>query len=209
MALAAGQRLFKQGQRLHGPVNGFITSLSSAAYAFNWINGQKYDPQNVKGMQVVNSELSGWSFVIPATGPLEQAMADKAPPDFGFVVAKLVELPGDGAYLGAHTDFMTNMITPIFCLHFETCYDWLKNNGHSNTSVWPMTLDFARVIRNAAAHGGRLEIKNANYRAVKWNNLAYKPADTGKRVIGTEIFMGDLLALMIEVDDELVALGAP
>lgn len=207
MALATGERTFKPGERLHAPLTNFLTILSGVAYGFNWIAKQTYSP-NGKGSHLVQSEVCNLSFFLPGTGPLEQAMNDEPSPAFGFVIAKLVEMPKQAVYLGQQTALMVNMITPIFCLHFETCSDWLKANRHTNTTQWPMTLDFARFIRNAASHGGRLEISSQNYRTVRWHGLAYKPADNRKLVIGHEVFMGDMLALMIEVDDELVALGA-
>ena len=73
---------------------------------------------------------------------------------------------------------------------------------------WPPTLNFARVVRNAIAHG-KINIRNPNAPPVTWRGLTYSYADSGKDVITQDFGLGDLVGLMLDANDELDAMGAP
>ena len=108
---------------------------------------------------------------------------------------------------------MDNMVGAIFVLYFETCSDWLLNNGHSDKSTWPMTITFARHVRNALAHAGKLEIHKTKSgkdpEPASWKNLTYSIADHDRQVLGVDFYGPDLIALMFDVDDEMIDLSAP
>jgi hypothetical protein len=94
-------------------------------------------------------------------------------------------------------------------MFFERYNQWLNEKyGRHSTEIWHPTLNFARVIRNAAAHGS-IKFLNPNAAPVSWRDLTYSPADNGKQVIGAEIQLGEVLALMFETDDVLTEMGTP
>ena len=96
---------------------------------------------------------------------------------------------------------------PIFLMFFERYNVWLTANLGLVTN-WPMTLNFARLVRNAIAHGG-IKINNPNSPPVTWKTLSYSHADNGRKIIGLDLGLGDLIGLMIEANEELDILGAP
>lgn len=104
---------------------------------------------------------------------------------------------------------MTNLLSAQFVLFMAEHWNWLRaNHGHDYTK-WPVPLNFARVIRNAASHGGRLEFQNHQAAPVSWRGITYDPGMNGKKVIGPELWVPDLLLLMTEVGDVLDRDGAP
>jgi len=109
--------------------------------------------------------------------------------------------------------YFDTMVAALFVYHFEMCHFWLKANNKSDTTHWAMPLKFGRVVRNALAHGGQIEITPRQNQPVPapvtWCSLTYSMADNGKMILGTDIYGADLISLMIEVDDEIVLLGAP
>ena len=44
---------------------------------------------------------------------------------------------------------------------------------------------------------------------MKWYNLQYGPADNGKPVLFNDMALGDFIALLFEMSNELDKLGAP
>lgn len=69
-----------------------------------------------------------------------------------------------------------------------------------NIATWPPVWNFARVVRNAMSHGGVINIQNPNAAPVHWNGLTYAPADNGRRILHTDLWPGDLMDLLIEMD---------
>lgn len=209
MGISTGRRAFKVGERLHAPLLGFFTTSCAYAYAFNWMHGATYTPDR-KGNVHIQLVRSNLTLVTAANGWLEAGLNKKVA-EFEIELVPAFSQAGVASEYDGNVvvDLMVNMAVPIFSLHYDSCYEWLRSNGHGDTKLWPMTVDFGRLVRNAASHGGRIDQRNPSYRSLTWNGLTYSPADNGKQIIGREIFLGDILTLMIEMDDELVALGAP
>jgi hypothetical protein len=69
-------------------------------------------------------------------------------------------------------------------------------------------LNFARVVRNSIAHHG-IQIRDPNSPLVTWRGLSYNYADNGKKIIGVDMRIGDVLGLMFEVNEELDHIPAP
>jgi hypothetical protein len=62
---------------------------------------------------------------------------------------------------------------------------------------WPPVWNFARVVRNAMSHGGKVRITDGA--EVRWQRLSYTQADNGKRIINTDIWPADLFMLVREM----------
>ena len=99
------------------------------------------------------------------------------------------------------------MIAPIYLMFFERYNDWLTET-YGDAINWPSTLNFARVVRNAIAHG-KINIRNPATLPVTWKGLSYGYPENGRTIIGTDMRLGDVLILMFEIDGELTKLNAP
>ena len=75
-------------------------------------------------------------------------------------------------------------------------------SDRSTDENWPPPLNFARVVRNAIAHGA-IKINDPKSAPVSWRGLSYSHADNGKKIVGTDLKLGELLALMFDANDAL------
>jgi hypothetical protein len=70
-----------------------------------------------------------------------------------------------------------------------------KHGGKRN---WPEVLTFGRIVRDAFAHGGTVNI--ADNIAATWGAIRYSSTDNGRRVLYNDLSSGDLTLLMLEMD---------
>jgi hypothetical protein len=100
--------------------------------------------------------------------------------------------------------------TSIFVEFFERVKPWMQQN-YPSQKLWPPTIYFARLIRNAVSHGGRLHITHDPGRDAEWHHLKFGRSDDGKQAIGPGGFLSpaDMLLLMIDTGDELDRIGCP
>ena len=75
--------------------------------------------------------------------------------------------------------------------------------GNDPNSAWPGVWNFARVIRNAMSHKGMIHFDNPKATPVSWKGLEYSPRDNGRPVLHTDLWPGDLIDMLIEMDTHL------
>ena len=102
-----------------------------------------------------------------------------------------------------------SVIKGQFVVEIEPWVEWLKANVSSDFQRWPDVANFSRVIRNAIVHGGTININSPNAPAVSWEGLSYSYTDLGRSIFEDDLGHGDLLVLLMALNDELDALGAP
>jgi len=200
--------LMLPGDRLFTPINDLLIILAAVAHAAShMVGGEVHKSQS--NMSIGTTQYD-YAFVLPLTGSLENALAAKFPPyieigmtrdDVQLKSAKLSTTGLDGP--------LVNLFPPIFLLYFERYNEWLNDKyGRNSVDQWPPTLNFARVIRNAAAHGS-VHFRDPNASPVSWRKLTNGPKDNGRKLIGDDLRPGDMLGLMFEINDELNKLAAP
>ena len=69
---------------------------------------------------------------------------------------------------------------------------------YGSVSSWPPVWNFARVLRNAMSHNGKIAIKDNT--VVGWKGLSYTAADNGREIANYDIFPGDLFYLLREME---------
>lgn len=77
---------------------------------------------------------------------------------------------------------------------------WKKFN---KAEEWPNTWRFARIVRNAYSHDGKIDIRNQNTEPVSWKTLTYGPSDNGKDITGSDITIVDIFFLMLDMDKDI------
>lgn len=92
------------------------------------------------------------------------------------------------------------MIQSAFVQHFESVRDQIEARHGGDPYRWPQPLNFARVLRNAFAHGGQIDIRSATAPPVVWRGLWYTVADNGRSVLYQDMAPADVIVLMREVD---------
>ena len=71
---------------------------------------------------------------------------------------------------------------------------------HGAKKNWPNVLNFGRIVRNAFAHGGTLNITDGI--SATWGGISYSGAVNGRRVLYNDLTSGDLSLLMVDMDSQ-------
>jgi hypothetical protein len=69
---------------------------------------------------------------------------------------------------------------------------------------WPNVWNFARLVRNAFSHGGRIKISNPKTPKIIWRELEYDYFSNGKSIMYSDLTAVELIFLMIEMDSHLM-----
>lgn len=206
------RRLIEPGDRLFPPMNDLLIIMSAIAHASSLITDGSTHKHPSPTMRVDAMRI-GHAYILPLRGPLERALAGTEPTSIEVGITPSAtydaKFHGDKLHTGGLDGVMTNVISPIFLAFFEPYNDWLDKNLGTNAAVdWPSTLNFARVVRNSIAHHG-IDIRSRKAPPVTWRGLSYDHSKNGRKIIGVDIRMGDLIGLIFEVNDELDRVNAP
>ena len=113
------------------------------------------------------------------------------------------ELPPESAKLGlGMLEKIFSMYSSAFANYYEKNINTIRSKFGYDTHTWPTVWNFARVVRNAFYHNGCINFDNQNAK-VNWNRLTYEYSDNGKAILNTDIWPGDLIYLMMEMDTYL------
>lgn len=104
--------------------------------------------------------------------------------------------------LGSLTPLFQTFAQALATNYFERYRHQIKQS-YGGISHWPSVWNFARVVRNAMAHGGRISILNEDEKPVTWKGLTYSYADNGRDILRTDLWPGDLFDLIQEMDAAL------
>ena len=92
------------------------------------------------------------------------------------------------------------LMQAAFMQFFEGARGEIKQKHGTVPQFRPAPLDFGRIVRNAFAHSGTIDIRNSNAAPVCWNGLCYGPADNGRQVAYTDLAAADLIVLTREMN---------
>lgn len=107
-------------------------------------------------------------------------------------------------------NYALEAVTPVFVDFWEKHRRWIRGKCGDESYKWPPLFEFSRMVRNFISHhAGCVHFDNKNAPAVTWHHLVYSPANEGKRVIGTDIQLAELVILTFELSDKLDELGCP
>jgi hypothetical protein len=203
-----GKQVILPGDRLHEPITNLLVLLAGLSFATSvLVDSTTHKLPNPIGR--VQTRWPDYGFLLPMGNVLQNMLSNKIAPliEIG-IMADPVHLAEPMPKVKIEASFVPltpYLMGPVFLAFFEPNIEWLNREpAHRHP-----TLDFGRVIRNAVAHHGKILFKNQKAESVSWRDLTYGPGDNGRRVIGTDLHMGEIIALMFDCDDVLTALGAP
>lgn len=94
--------------------------------------------------------------------------------------------------------------------YFETHRPLIQTKfGGDPNSSWPEVWNFARLVRNAASHRGQVYFRSKSDRPITWSGLTYSYNDNGREILHNDLWPGDLLDLLLELDSHLSQVGTP
>jgi hypothetical protein len=155
----------------------------------------------------------------PVFGPIEMVLRGEIPklvgvnfveksnyrkPNYSVWAAGIqASAPNDG--LG---ELIQNLFSPYFVEFYEEYRQWIFDAA-GRPDFWPEVWRFGRVVRNAISHGGEVKIDRPDEKPVTWYGLTYSASDNGSVILGRIIGLGDMVALMVDMSDELDRMGCP
>jgi hypothetical protein len=146
---------------------------------------------------------------LPLNGYVEAAVSGQ-PPDEIIVRIEDKKPEPDGIDAAGMTPISTRLVSAEFALFVETGNEWLRQNFGKQVSDWPPVSNFCRVVRNAIVHGGRINLNSETAVGGAWRHLKYDHRHNGKPILNDgDLSKGDLLILMLEMEQELNEVGAP
>lgn len=101
-----------------------------------------------------------------------------------------------------HQRIVRRSVGGSFVRYFESSKPTLIAVAREHPQDWPEPWDFARVLRNAFAHGG-IHFENLNATPVRWRSIEFGPQDNGTDPLFPPVGLGDLVDLYLELDDAL------
>lgn len=102
--------------------------------------------------------------------------------------------------LGAFGDYVFGLSQAMVTTFFEDHRPRIAAT-YGPLKQWPGIWSFAKVIRDTLSHGGALDIRHPL--EVSWKKLSYSQADNGKRIINFDVWPGDLIILLKEMEASL------
>ena len=93
-----------------------------------------------------------------------------------------------------------SMLMSAFVHYYETVLADIKAKHGSDPGAWPATLNFARIVRNAFAHGGTLNFQSPTGLGGTWRGVIYTPADNGRQILFSDLAAVEVILLMNEMD---------
>lgn len=208
VTLSAGPIVIRNNSRLCNPMNEILVLTSALSYSMLTLT-EAAKPA-VDPNLCFNLPCARYTFSInvPIFGPIEGILKNETVTEMT-LQAKVMPPAEEGTTRVQLGNILLNIVGPIFCNYYERQAEWLKANVDQSPQNWPGLLNFARVVRNAVVHFGRIRIDNPNAQAVSWRGVSYGPSDNGREIYVHDLNTGDFIALMVEIDHEMNALGAP
>lgn len=85
----------------------------------------------------------------------------------------------------------------LFASYWEQQLDCIYAVFGADAKAWPPLLNFCRMVRNSAAHGGKISVTNPNSPAGEWRRLTIGYQNHGQILIGPPgLETGDLILLI-------------
>jgi hypothetical protein len=157
------------------------------------------------------SKLLGTVLMLPVQGVVEHSISDRLPRSIAIKIGEpgWINPPPDGGGKSQFSALLELVASVIFVNFIERYQHWTKTKYSQDLTKWPPVINFARLIRNACSHSGKLTFAKPTSFGGSWHGLTYSAGDDGRRVIGVDLFFPEIVILMLEVGDELDRAGAP
>jgi hypothetical protein len=132
---------------------------------------------------------------------IHSVMSNGSPAEISLEQYDVAPLPtGETVELGSLGHFIFGLSQMILVSYVEGQKDHL-NAKYGPVASWPPVWQFARIVRNAMAHGNKLNITDG--KAATWKGLTYTPSDNGRAIVNADLFPGDLIVMLRELEDAL------
>jgi hypothetical protein len=138
---------------------------------------------------------------LPLYGPIQAALANKKPDIIEITVVSGKESEREFAHwTSGFQEFVLSIFLPFLVSYHEAYRAQIEKRFSAGRHTWPEPWQMSWAIRNAASHNGRVFDK-LGQRPVFWRGLDFSPADEPNKQILNLVNGGDLLVLMLELEE--------
>ena len=196
-------RVSDDGSSLMSLVIDVITMLDAVFIAFHVVEEL---PNNASPGDYMTVELTsvGKTIRLPVAHPFALAVAEKRPSFIDLTIEDASDPPPYSKWTGGLQSVAMHAIKPAFVAFYESMKPKISAK-YGRTRNWPPGLLFLKTVRNAISHDGTVRIQDSNEAASVWRGARYDQSDNGRQIIGTELTLGDLLVLMLDVHAEITS----
>lgn len=186
-------------------LNTLLIALQGVAVASAYtLNGAVHFKQG--DYVTVEARHSGWEVRLPLVGPIEAALANRKADEIHLTVVQGKTTSTLQIYSSGFADFADSIFLPFVVGYFERHRAAVGTKFGQDRTAWPASWQMGWAVRNAASHGGQV-FERSTQKPVHWRGLAFGPSDEPARKILAILNGGDLLALMVDMEEEYS--GAP
>lgn len=196
------------GTRLEEPIRRYCLAFDAILIALKAFNGLSTPADVIRGT-IQNGKAVNLGLILPHPRTLYSAILeeDYTPVEIAFREVPLTRPSVVPYSIKRCASVVSDAAVVQFILYYEANIKSVRKVFGSNVKDLEPIWAFARVIRNAAAHGGAINIGDANFQPVSWYGLKYGPMDTGRQVVDVDVFSTDIIFLMLEMEAVLLELG--
>ncbi len=190
-------------------------SLDAIQIAMVFFLGKKFD-SNIKTDMIHIGRL-GVNVRVPTFSMLRYVIKKQQKPDVRLMLTLsqngTAHVPGVieriETNMMSYKSLFENSIITQFIFFFETFYDFMKGKALHFPKDLESRWGFARVVRNALTHGGRINLDDKTLPPVSWRDISYDWNNSGDTIIGNKLDAPDLICLILDLDLALISLGHP
>lgn len=184
------------------PVSTFLTAILGFAALTEVYNSGSASRLALDDTAILDARACGLRLEV-APALLAASMTSNGWPERISFRSALLPPPDEPSQLklGALEHFLFGLSQGLLTSFYEDNRKSVEGAYGKFSSGWPTAWSFGRVVRNALSHGGRLEIRGPLH--VNWKQLSYTQADHGRRIINSDIWPGDLIILLTEMEAQL------
>jgi len=181
----------------------FVASVAALGTAFEVQAGlpaRPYAPNQYIALAGLPA-VAGCEFHIYAGPVLVELLANRWPTSVKIDEAPIAHAPPTySTWLTGLQGVHGSMIANAFVQYFEANRDRIEAKHGSSPQGWPSTWNFGRIIRNAFAHGGKINITNSAAAPATWRSLSYSAAQNGLQLLYKDLTAVEVILLMEEMD---------
>lgn len=190
------------GNGLHELLNAYLITVASFAISVLHRSGKEPNLEPGKYAIMECFHLGG-QMEIPLAGLIEIMIKNGIPGDIDVAYDDIYTPPAETSYNDKARTFLRMTTTSLFLMYYEKHKSTLKHFSN-HTDAWKM----AWAVRNTIAHDGRVFFERKSHRGASWRGLEISPNDDGNVLLGNLVSEGDLIALLLEMENDRPMLTA-
>lgn len=190
---------------LYGTLKHMILAIDTFHLASGALTGYSRKPSPELKRGLFSGRVGNIRLVLPVETVFQSLMCSQPTPEiwFGFTHASREEYRWeDHGSLGAVSSYFQTTAMGLFTLFYEGFWQFVwRSASHDRAKLHPVWA-FARVIRNACVHRGRINIQDQNFQPVTWCGVTLGRKDHDE-LLSNIILFPDFILLMIWMESAL------